>query len=226
MNCSNALVGLVMAVALTPAAGAAAPEGVIGARIELLGAAANYLEAIEVVDEDGRRLESETTVERRAGDVIRMNLGLGESVAKRITLIPARGSSAEFRIEQQHQTSLTVMNEGPHMDLRDWRHHLSVWKPIERSGSLVFVSREPSSEEFPRVTTGQIVAAVEAESRNWATAGYAEGDRWVRLAKQCTGATTYPCGVSVSEVRLRIRVKERGSWKTIQTVELVIPMGC
>lgn len=218
MSRSNALRGVAIALALALAsrALAGAPERVFSARIEPTGAAATYLEAIEVLNADGGTHDPETTLERVSGDVIRINLALGESVAKRITLIPRHETSAGFRIEQQFQTSLTVMNQGPHMDLRGWRHHVSGWKPIEMSGPLVFVSRDASSEEFPRVTTKQIVAAVEAESRKWAAEGYAEGDGWIRLAKQCTDATTYPCGVSVSEVRLRIRVKEGGRWKTIQ----------
>lgn len=217
---------LVIALALASRALGDAPEQAPSIRVTPSVVAAAYLEAIEIGSTDGRPPESETTVERRSDGVIRINLGLGESVSKRIVLVPKPGTTAEFMIEQQHQTSLTVMNEGPHMDLRDWRHHTSEWKPIEMSGPLVFVSRDTTSDEFPNVTTRQIVTAVEAQSRKWAAEGYFDVDRWVGLAKQCTSATSYPCGVSVSEVRLRIRVRDGGGWSTFQTIELAVPMGC
>jgi hypothetical protein len=220
------LPGVVIAVALSAPVPADVPQQVFDARIKPWGAAAAYLEAMEVLNVDGRAHDPGTTLERNAGDTIRINLGLGETVSKRIRLIPRPGVHAQFTLEQQHQTSLTVMDDGPHMDLRGWRHHVSDWMPVETSGPLAFVTRDTISDDFPAVTTRQIVAAVEAESRRWAAQGHVEVDRWVRLAKGCTGATTYPCGVVLSEVRWRIRVEERGRWKTIQTVELVIPMGC
>lgn len=119
------------------------------------------------------------------------------------------------------------MNEGPHVDLVDWKHHQSKWNNVEPIGKLSFVSQEFSSDEFPSVTNQEIVAAVTETLKKLAhTDEYLEAAEWIRLANQCASPTKYPCGVSVSKVRLRISVNLMGEWVPIQTIEMIVPMGC
>jgi hypothetical protein len=201
------------------------PEPAFNPQVSVQGEAANYLHGIEIRNADGSIPDSETTIESPSPTVIRLNLGLGDPMTKSIALHP-RINGREFRVEQRYETSLTLMNEGPHMDLLDWKHYISEWEEVESRNGLTFLSKEVLSDEFPAVTQAEIIMAVRAESEKWSKQGFDEVERWIDLARQCTGPTTYPCGVSVSKITLRIRVKESGSWKDIQTIELQIPMGC
>jgi len=201
------------------------PEPAFNPQISVRGEALNYLDGIEIRNADGSIPNSETTIEFPSPTLIRLNLGLGDPMTKSITLQP-RIAGKEFKVEQRYETSLTLMNEGPHMDLLDWKHFISDWKEVESRNGLTFLSREVSSDEFPVVTKAEIIEAVRMESEKWSQKGFDEGERWIDLARQCKGPTIYPCGVSVSKVALRIRVKEADSWKDIQTIELQIPMGC
>lgn len=187
--------------------------------------AANYLNGIDIRNSDRSTLATDTTVELLPSGIISINLGLGDSAAISIRLKTSISSLA-FRVSQRYETSLTIMGEGPHMDLLDWKHHLSQWDELEDNGSLSFVIVEVSSNLFPKVSQSQIVDAVKLETERWLKHGYDAGDRWINLAKQCDSATSYPCGVSVSKIVLLIEVKESSGWKDIQRIELNIPMGC
>jgi hypothetical protein len=207
-------------------AGAAAPEIDPVLRIETAGRAARYLRAIELIETTDLWDSSETTIELGTDTLTRIDLGFGDAPERRIVLAPVPGSSPRFRIEQQYETSVSLAAEGPHMDLVDWKHFVSTWEPLDEVASHTFVSRDVVSDEFPEVTTQEIVEAVEAESRAWEAQGWFEGDRWIRLAEQCRTPWTYPCGVAVSTVRLRISVRAAGRWKLLHTIEMTVPMGC
>jgi hypothetical protein len=209
-----------------PALHSDSPGQTSNLQIKTKGNAAKYLQEIEVFNADGAAFDFENTLDFPVDDLIRINLGLGESMSKVITLKRHPGITAEFRVEQQYETSVTIMDEGPHMDLLDWKDHVSEWEPLETRARDSFVSTEVRSEEFPKVSRTELMAAVDAESKRRAGKGHDQGDRWVQLANRCENVTNDPCGVSVSKVRLRLRVKENGAWRDIQTIELKVPMGC
>lgn len=167
------------------------PEPVLSPQIAVRGEALHYLDGIEIRNADGSIPNSETTIEFPSPTLIRLNLGLGDPMTKSITLQP-RIAGKEFKVEQRYETSLTLMNEGPHMDLLDWKHFISDWKEVESRNGLTFLSREVSSDEFPVVTQAEIIEAVKVQSENWSEKGFDEAERWIDLARQCTGPTTYP----------------------------------
>jgi len=200
-------------------------EPIFNSHIKIKGEAARYLDEIEIRNADGSLPDSDTIVELIPPAGIRLNLGLGDSMTKIITLKPLNGE-VQFRIEQRYETSLTLMNEGPHMDLLDWKHYISDWNKVEARNNLTFLVKEMSSEKFPKVTQAEIINAVKAESDKWSKRGFDEQEQWISLAKRCKGPTTYPCGVSISKIILQIKVWESNKWKSIQTMEIQIPMGC
>jgi hypothetical protein len=221
----NSILAIILLVSLS-LAHADSSKVIFTPRIELKGEAGKYLKGIEITNSDGQPSDTATTIDFEADDEIQINFGLSESILKNIILIPYPGTKFKFRIERQYETSLSIMDEGPHMDLLNWKHHVSDWQSLEETGALSYALKDSASEEFPSVSKQEIIEAVEAESRSWATKGYSDVDRWVKLAKECTNATAYPCGVSISTVRLRVQVMENKNWKNIQIIEFIIPMGC
>jgi hypothetical protein len=188
-------------------------------RLQIVGEAARYLQAIEL-----KPIEHETTFEITS-EIIRINLALGDTTAKSITLVPSSAAD-EFKIEQQYETSVSISAEGPHMDLVHWKHYLSPWSEIEKIGDLEFRSREVFGNEFPPTTQAEILEAARNELKLWSKQGFEAEESWIERAGQCEDPWTEPCGVGVSKVRLKIKVREAGEWKKIQTIEFVVPMGC
>lgn len=198
---------------------------VVNPQVQVSGEAAKYLKGMAIRNADGTPLDAETTVVPASSGVIHLRLALADPIAKSITLRPLVPGT-RFRMEQRYETSLTVMDEGPHMDLLDWKHHVSEWEEMQSKGSVTFVSREVMADQFPLVTHAEIVDAVRVESDKWAQQGADQGKRWINLAETCEGPKAGACNVSVSRVMLRVQVVEAGEWKTIQTIEIAVPMGC
>ena len=210
MNKSAAL--LMAAIFLLPVSAASAQR-------------ATYLRAIEVfidgVSEEGQA--GAGTPKRftnlTPGRIV-VDLELGESIeGQEIVLRPRPGSSAEFMVEQRVETSLTVMAEGPHLDLRDWKHYYSPWRRLASAGDNRFrihpVS-EVESAKFPEVSPAEIRAAVRR----------AGGVEWAKMVRDIKGPRDYPSGVSVSKISLRVSVREGGKWRVINTLDFIVPMGC
>src|SRR5688572_31178406 len=64
------------------------------------------------------------------------DLELGDSVEGAILeLVSEPSNLASFSVQVQYETSVTIMNEGPHLDLVEWKHYTSEWRNIERIGS-------------------------------------------------------------------------------------------
>jgi hypothetical protein len=195
-------------------------------KIKMKGEASVYLDEIEVLHKDKKPLGEDAIIKQESDESIRVNLGLGDPIANLIILYPRSIKKFQFRIEQQYETSVTIMNEGPHMDLVNWKHHVSDWEILEEINENSFLSKDVSSNDFPAVTTDEIVEATKQQVAVWAKDGYGPDERWIELAKKCKNSFEYPCGVSVSQVRLKISVKDGNSWKEIKIINLIVPMGC
>lgn len=122
-----------------------------------------YLEKIEIYYQDKKPWFPEAPAERGKDGALTIHLGLGEPIAYRFVLHPKSGVKAKFRIEQQYETSLSLMKEGPHLDLSNWKHHVSPWDALEEAEANAFLSKEVASSEFPDVSNAEIVSGVKAE---------------------------------------------------------------
>jgi hypothetical protein len=195
-------------------------------KIKMKGEASVYLNEMEILNKDKKPLSEDAIIKQESDGSIRVSLGLSDPIAKLIILHPRSIKKCQFRIEQQYETSVTIMNEGPHMDLVNWKHHVSDWEILEEINENIFLSKDVSSNEFPDVTTDEIVEATKQQITVWAKDGYGSNQKWIELAKKCKNSFEYPCGVGVSKVRLKISVKDGDSWKEINIINLIVPMGC
>jgi hypothetical protein len=197
-----------------------------------------YLKAIEITNHNQEYPVSARWLEDMSIDPVTVDLDIGESIEDQLIILHTYpGESWEFKVEQQFETSLTVMDEGPHIDLLDWKHYTSAWEEIrmiERNHFLTSTVGPSESSKFPQVTRREIFVAVKkAERKLYAdyyetarTAGDPVDEKWSQRARQCQSTGEYPCAVSVSTIRLRIKVKEDGEWKIIKRMEFIVPMGC
>lgn len=149
-----------------------------------------------------------------------INLDLGaELVRLKISgfVVPIPG---ELIVEQRFESSVTVMHEGPHIDLTEWKHGYTPWvrlKPLE--DNQFAVRPGPDRLPFPKVTSREIVAALKKRNNI--------EERWFQIGAQCKNAETEPCAVGTSQIQFRIRIKEKGgNIKTLWQVSARPPMGC
>jgi hypothetical protein len=181
---------------------------------------AKYLKAIEVVVKHpndqfpkrkwGRLAQAITTVELEPGEEIG-----GQEIL--LHLYP--GAKHEFRIEQRFETSLAVSNEGPHLDLLDWKHHYSPWRTLQPTRGNRFLIAAISQEESSRFP------AVTAEEIRWVVK-QAAGEGWAELVRDVRHPNDAPCYVALSKISLRISVKEGKAWRQIHQLDCLVPMGC
>ena len=129
--------------------------------------------------------------------------------------------STQFRVFERYRTSMTVMGEGPHLDLVNWRHFDSEWMPLEQLTQRKFrtlAAERMDTEKFPATTKEELVAAARKAAGDWPEA--------IDLAKTCAGPNKAPCAVGVSSVYFRIEMLVGDVWTKVGVVEVMIPMGC
>jgi hypothetical protein len=132
-----------------------------------------------------------------------------------------------WRVEQCLETSLTFNNEGPHVDLIEWRHGYTAWwqpardkdgnyliKP-EQPPDLNDINRDPFP--FPRVTESEVLAAASSTALESSfVRDYLKRNKW--------DPDNPPAAVSA--IILRLSVKESGAWKPVRLIRIRVPMGC
>ena len=130
-------------------------------------------------------------------------------------------TSAQFRIFERYRTTMTVMGEGPHLDLVDWRHFDSEWIPLDQLDQRRFRTLESDkmdASKFPPTTQAELISAVRKRAADWPEA--------LELAKTCRSPHHEPCAVGVSSLYFRIEKQVGDRWIKVGIVEVLIPMGC
>lgn len=148
------------------------------------------------------------------------DLALGDSPeGADVVLAGEDGACPSPELEAQYETSVTIQNEGPHLDLLDWRHHTSDWLPLERVSEnrfrMPFYS-EAEISRFPDVTAADLRQAIAA----------AGGDEWVQLTRDVRSPHDPPASVGLSAIRLRVTCKRNAGPEATFTLKFPIAMGC
>jgi hypothetical protein len=168
------------------------------------------VDSLEIWDEDGK-------LKGLQKDTVFVSPELGE-VPGTIRLINCQFD--QVIIYQRFENSVTVMNEGPHCDLIDWKHFTSEWKKIKKLGKYQFKTNSISMKEQEKFIP------VDMDEFKLAVKEYC-GEGWYELVKEAKSVHEYPCGIGTSKIELKIVLKDK---ETNQTVEKLIvfdvPMGC
>ncbi|MGE8290064.1 MAG: hypothetical protein ACN6ON_00230, partial [Sphingobacterium sp.] len=82
-----------------------------------------------VIAINGMAIFEAEKMDRIQKDTVEIEAEVGETIEGRpISIVSEQLSS--LNIEQRYETSITIMNEGPHCDLIDWKHFNSDWKSL------------------------------------------------------------------------------------------------
>ena len=153
--------------------------------------------------------------------VVINNLDIGDDINGREITIVRGDESAQYRIFERYRTSMTVMGEGPHLDLIDWRHFDSEWIELDQLAQRKFRTlayEQMDSSKFPITTKAELISAVRKRASDW--------PQIVELAKTCRNPNDEPCAVTESSLYFRIEKLVGSRWTTVGLVEVYIPMGC
>ena len=153
--------------------------------------------------------------------VVINDLDIGDDIYRKEITIVGGDESAQYRIFERYRNSMTVMGEGSHLDLIDWRHFDSEWIELDQLAQRKFRTlayEQMDSSKFPTTTKSELLSAVRKRASDW--------PRIVELAKTCRNPNDEPCGVLVSSLFFRIEKLVRDRWTTVGMVEVYIPMGC
>ncbi len=158
----------------------------------------------------------------------RIDLELGDEPYGAVLKLDSAGGEVSHRVLVQFETSLAIGDEGPHVDLLDWKHCASAWQVLQPSASGGFVLPHPSAAQascFPPSSMAELKAALRSVLQ---ANGTPEPDRqrWMTLADSIRLPGDAPSYIGVSKVRVRIDEQANGQWKQVTTLEFMLPLGC
>ena len=157
-------------------------------------------------------------LKKKQGDKAVVYLELGANIQGKKMKIH-KFKKGELRVFQRFENSLTVMNEGPHCDLIDWKHYYSDWKELTINNGQFVTESYPAaaSTKFIDIDMPVLRAAVRQHC----------GESWANLIKETPSPTTYPCGVGMSRIFIKIMfIEAQTNILKEHLISFEIPMGC
>lgn len=168
-------------------------------------------DSIEVWDEDNKLRQVQK-------DTATVYLELGESI-ENITIKIIQNKFDKVKIYQRHENSITIMDEGPHCDLINWKHYYSDWKLL-KSDDDIFITdsySESDGAKFIPISTKELIEAVKIHC----------GKKWSEYVKNVETLYDYPSGVGMSRIFFKIVLENtKTKEKQKKTISFEIPMGC
>lgn len=145
-------------------------------------------------------------------------LDLGDELAEQFIKLAAADND-QFRLFAQYETSVTVMDEGPHLDLTDWKHCTTDWIPVDQITPATFQFPASLAVDlgcFPEVSGKELKKAVSEYG----------GERWSSLLGADVSPNSYPLATSLNTIRLRVEQLKNGEWVAVTMLDIAVPMGC
>lgn len=175
--------------------------------------------------------QTSMTIDVKGKNEVTKILDLGDEWSGILELI---GLSQEdkVRVFVTVETSMCILDEGPHVDLLDWKHYRSQSTELlrEKPATTGTTSSAPHryafsrsvflEHAFPFTSKTEFLSKVRAATKNSEKAKI-----WNDLAKKCEAPQSYPCSVSVSTVWLKVFPGESYQGKPLVDVVLHVPMG-
>ncbi|WP_052158315.1 SH3 domain-containing protein [Lacinutrix jangbogonensis] len=170
-----------------------------------------HIKNLSIVDDDAvRHLDYE--------DNLVIDVKLGHSPENK-TIVIKDSNYKSVKVLQRYENSITIMNEGPHCDLIDWKHYNSDWKPVKKINEFKFETLSYSEADYKKflpVTIDDLKLAVSQQC----------GEDWAKYIEKVTAINQYPAGVTTSRIFIKFILTDFENIVTEKTIEFVIPMGC
>lgn len=126
--------------------------------------------------------------------------------------------NTKINVEQRYETSLTIQDEGPHLDLIDWKHYVSNWVVLHavsvNAYKSILISRE-ESRRFPSIDMSEVLNEIKRHDK-----------RWLGIAQRAASINDSPFAIGVSKVSFRFSRLVGNRWVPFYVVHCMRPMGC
>jgi hypothetical protein len=163
--------------------------------------------------------EYDKILKKTQKDTVYLYPELGETIEGQ-TISISTEELTNLKIEQRYETSVTIMNEGPHCDLIDWKHFYSEWKILKSNKVGQFICdsySEKDLEKFPKIQMSELKTTVKELC----------GKEWYKLISKVKSPTEYPSGVGVSRYFLRLTGQRKDNRQIVtKLIILEMAMGC
>lgn len=157
-----------------------------------------------------------------------VDLALGDDPYGAILELSTQAKPSAYRVSVQFETSLAIGDEGPHIDLLDWKHCTSDWKVLKPGKDGGFVLPTPNEAEsscFPSSTAAEIKSALRSALRGYGISG-SEARHWLKLTDSINAPGNLPSYIGISKVRVRVEERGQQGWRPVTTIEFMPPLGC
>ena len=123
-------------------------------------------------------------------------------------------------VEQRYETSITIMNEGPHCDLTEWKHFYSEWNKLKTNDKGEFIADKYTEKDwvkFPQIKIADLKQKVKEQC----------GGDWYKLVAAIKTPNEYPSGVGISRYFLRVTGQRKSNGQAVTKLIIIeTPMGC
>ncbi len=148
-----------------------------------------------------------------------LDLDLGETIQGQTFQIIKSGLR-DIKVEQQYETSLSISNEGPHLDLFDWKHFTSDWiklVPIDKDKYKAISYSDSDEEKFPDFTEKELIGYLNSIGRQ----GYAD-----LIANPTYSDGSKHWWIGLSRVTIKVTGFDKENKLVTRFINFEIPMGC
>ncbi len=139
-------------------------------------------------------------------------------------IIEVEPAEAGIRLQMQVKSQVSIQNEGPHLDLVEWKSQLSDWEviPLDRQNRAVLPDIVVDESAFPEFSKAELRAAVfEAGGQHWIEVL----DHYDSL-KFDNGEWISPVMLLPSEAYIKVERFSDGQWTEVEELVFILPMGC
>lgn len=152
-------------------------------------------------------------------DSIAYDIELGYSPEDKLITIKPTVNYKKIEVFQSYQTSISIMNEGPHCDLLDGQHYSSDWevlRPISNNTYRSCSYSETDWRAFDPIDLNELKAQVLEHC----------GPTYAMLIDTIKSVNEGPVAVSISTIYFKIVITESNNDKIEKIIALNIPIGC
>jgi hypothetical protein len=148
----------------------------------------------------------------------RSYMELGDTISNSKIHISA-SNLEQFRISVQLETSMSIQDEGPHLDLVNWKHCTTNWFMVENIAKHKF--KLPNFDNinldcFPKVTISEIKNAALEQG----------GEHWVAVIENNISNDYSPISIDLSLVRIKVEQFVKSKWVLVTVLNIDVPLGC
>jgi hypothetical protein len=153
-------------------------------------------------------------------DELNFTLEFGDTPEEKTIKIQHHQDFRTIEVFQKHQNSITIMGEGPHCDLLDYKHYESSWKPLKTiTNNKSFETLKYSQKDWNKFIEVDISDVITYVKDNC-------GESWSDMMVNTKSIYDYPAGISISKIFLRVVMTDVDGYKTEKIIIFDIPMGC